>query len=323
MNTKKTVSILDTTSSEVRSVIQQILGVDYNLCFAESYDRAEQLSLAKAADYIWVGWPPVDAEMIASSSHLKVIHKCGVGVDDIDVATAKQKDIKVFITSGVNAVPVSELSLLLMMTLFRRLPMADSSMREGLWIKKEMRGLSHHLTGKIVGIVGMGNIGKNLAKLLRGFDCRVLYYDVMRLDPSLESSMNVQFAPMDEIIQNSDAISLHMPLTQETKGLFNYAVFKRMKKEAVFINCARGELVVELDLIRALQEECILGAGLDVFDQEPLSADNPLLKLKNVVLTPHIAGSTINNMNLRAERIKRNLNAFDGGGVIHPSDIIA
>lgn len=319
---KPGLSILDTTSEEVRHVINAILGSDFSLRFAETYEREEQLALASQSEFIWVGWPPVDGEMIRIAPNLKVIHKCGIGVDDIDIETARKRGIRVFITSGINSVPVSEMALLMMLSLLRKLSKADRSIKEGKWLKTEMRGESQHLTSKSIGIIGMGNIGKNLAKLLLGFECSVKYYDVNKLPFETEKQLQVQYSDLNHIIQSSDVVSLHLPFNQHTRYLFKYDEFKKMKKGAIFINCARGELVKEEDLIRALEEKIIAGAGLDVFENEPLSPESPLTRLDNVLLTPHIAGSTINNMHLRAQKILDNLRKFQIGENINPNDII-
>ncbi len=205
--------------------------------------------------------------MIEKAPKLKVIHKSGIGVDKIDLKTSRTKGIKVYITAGVNAVPVSEMALMLIMAVLRRLVYADINLRKGKWVHTEIVGTAQYLSGETVGLIGMGNIGKNLTRMLKGFDCKILYYDVCRLT-------------------------------------------------------SRGGLVDEKALINALQQGMIAGAGLDVFATEPIDPNSPLLTISNVVLSPHVAGSTLNNMPDRTKHIARNLNAFITGSEISKADII-
>ena len=317
-----TLSVLDVTPAEVRKVIHQYLSGAYDIRYAESYDRQEQLELAAAADFLWVGWPPVDAEMIVKTTKLKLIHKCGVGVDKIDLTAARSKGIKVYLTGGINAIPVSEMALLLMMAVMRHLVYANIRLRNGKWISTELKGINQHLTGKTVGIVGMGNIGKNLTKLLKGFECNVFYYDVQRPSPDMERTFGITYKPLEELLKSCEIISLHAPLTPETTHMMNAKTLAMMDKNAILVNTARGELIDEKALVDALRNGTIAGAGLDVFATEPLDPNSPLLAMDNVILSPHVAGSTLNNMSARAMRIVKNLDAFINGGEIAKTDIV-
>lgn len=319
---KYTLSVLDVVAPQFREIIQKYLGEIYHIKFAESYDRQEQLALAAEADFLWVGWPSVDAEMISMSPRLRLVHKCGVGVDKIDLAAAKEKGVKVFLTGGINAVPVSEMTLLLILAVLRHLTYASLSFRDGKWIQTELKGMNQHLTGKTVGIVGMGNIGKNLVKLLKGFECRVLYHDVKRPDRETETALGIIYRPFEDLLTECDVLTLHAPLTPDTASMINSRTLAIMDKNSILINTARGELIDEQSLIEALTNGVIAGAGLDVFSKEPLDAESPLRTMNNVVLTPHIAGTTLNNMSSRAIRITKNLDAFINGGEIAPTDIV-
>ena len=211
---------------------------------------------------------------------------------------------------------------MLIMAVLRRLVYADTNLRKGKWLKTELRGEAQHLAGKTVGIVGIGNIGKNLAKLLKGFECKVHYYDVNRLPSDVESVLGISYKPLHELLKTSDVITLHAPLTPETANMINANTLAMMDRSAILVNAARGGLVDEKALIEALQTGVIAGAGLDVFLTEPLEASNPLLAMDNVVLSPHVAGSTLNNMSIRASRIAKNLAAFLNGRDIAKEDII-
>ena len=311
------VCVLDVYAENVKKILTEEFEAEkdprFVLKFAASYDREEQLALAENADFLVVGWPAVDAEMIEGAQKLKAIHKWGIGYDGIDMEAVKARGIKLYITAGVNAVPVSELALLMMMTLLRRSAWADRGMRDGKWLKSEMRAVAHHLTHKKVGILGMGNIGKNLVKLLRGFDAEIAYHDAFRKSPDEENALGVAYLPFEELLRWCDVLSLHIPLTPETEHLIDASALEKMQPHAVLINTARGRLVDQQALVRALREGWIAGAGLDVFETEPLDEENPLLGMDNVVLTPHVGGATYNNVANVARHVRRNLAALARG----------
>lgn len=319
---KYTLSVLQVCHEEQKKFIDREFGGIYDIRYATSYDRQEQLDLAADADFIWAGGSLLDAEMIEKAPKLKVIHKSGIGVDKIDLNAARAKGVKVYITAGANAVPVSEMALMLMMAVLRRFVYTDTSLRKGQWPKKELGGVSQHLSGKTVGIVGMGNIGKNLVKLLKGFDCKNFYYDVCRLTPEFERSLGITYKSLEELVKNSEVISLHIPLTPETKNMINANIFAMMSRNTILVNTARGGVVDEQALIEALQKGTIAGAGLDVFTMEPIDPNNPLLAMDNVVVSPHVAGSTLNTMPVRAKHIAKNLDAFLNGREIAKADIV-
>ena len=322
------VSVLDVYAEKVKDILRQeflsSLYPVFEIHFAGSYGREEQLALARDADFLVVGWPEVDAEMLGQAKNLKVIHKWGVGCDNIDLRAAASRGIGLYITAGSNAVPVSELALLLMLTLLRRLPFADRNMRNGKWMKSEMRESSQHLTHKRVGIVGMGNIGCGLVNLLKGFQVEIGYYDVFRKNKDVENTLGIEYKPFEELLSWSQILSLHIPLTTDTHHIIDAKALELMDREALLINTARGRLVDQAALIDALQNKKIAGAGLDVFEQEPL-AESPLLYMENVVLTPHMGGATLNNVSAVARHIKHNLIAYATHEIskIKERDIIA
>jgi D-3-phosphoglycerate dehydrogenase len=319
---KYVLSVLHVCHDGEKKIIDRELGSIYDIRYSTSYDRQEQLHLAEDADFLWVGGSIVDAELIERASKLKVIHKSGIGVDKIDLEAARAKGIKVYITGGANAVPVSEMALMLMMAVLRRFVYADTSLRKGKWPKIELGGVTQHLSGKTVGILGMGNIGKNLAKLLKGFECRVLYYDVNRPTSEVERSLDISYTAIEELLKNSDVVSLNLPLTAKTKNMINAETFSIMKRTAIIVNTARGGIIDEKALIEALQTGTIAGAGLDVFAMEPADPNSPLFKMDNVVVSPHVAGSTLNTVPVRAKTIAKNLDAFLKGKEVTKTDII-
>jgi len=234
------------------------------------------------------GEPYTEAVLSALSENLRVISRFGIGYEKIDVEAATKLGIAVTNTPGKNAPAVAELALSLLLCVTRGVVLQERSMRSGGWSAGYVgRGLE----GKTVGIVGFGHIGQKLAQYLQGFRCRILAYD---LYPNKEAAklLGAQFCSLDEIARESDFVSIHTPLTAESRGLIDGTFLSKMRREAYLINTSRGPVVNERDLIEALQEGKIAGAGLDVFEIEPVEKDNALLTMDNVVLSPHVGSST-------------------------------
>ena len=270
---------------------------EVDLVFVETADDAEKAAKARDADYILCSWTPIPAQMIEAAPRLKLIQKYGIGVDKIDLKAAARRGVPVAIAAGVNAVAVAETAITLMLAVYKRLCLAHNSLRDGKWLKWELRTGCYELWQKTVGVIGGGAIGRAVAKRLsHGFECRVLYHDAVRLAHATETAMGMTFASMDELLREADIVSLHVPLLPETRGLIGAREFAIMKPSAVLINTARGGVVDEPALIDALREETIAGAGLDVFAKEPPDRDNPLLRMDNVVVTPHNGGGTVDTM---------------------------
>jgi D-3-phosphoglycerate dehydrogenase len=226
----------------------------------------------------------VTEEVLAAAPKLKLVARGGVGLDNVDKETCAKRGVKVVNTPGASTNAVAELALGMMLAICRKLAKADAGMKGGKWLKKELTGTE--IDGKTLGIVGMGRIGTSLAMKAQALGMRVLYYDPRSSGIALGKGVS-----LDELFASSDYISLHVPLTPETKGMIGEAALAKMKKNAVVINTARGGLVDEEALYNALKEGRIGGAALDVYPAEPYSGK--LCGLSNVVLTPHIAGSTM------------------------------
>jgi D-3-phosphoglycerate dehydrogenase len=268
-----------------------------DLVFVDTPEEEERVAKAQEADYILCSWTPVSGKVIESARRLKLIQKNGIGVDKIDLPTAASRSIPVCITAGVNAVAVAETAIALMLAVYKRLCVAHNSLRAGHWLKWELRTGCYELWQKTVGLIGGGAIGRAVAKRLsRGFECRVLYYDLFRLTQETEDVAGMTYTSREDLLRQSDIVSLHVPLTPETRGMMNAKAFSLMKPTAVLINTARGAVVDEPALIEALQESRIASAGLDVFAKEPPDRDNPLLQMDNVVVMPHNGGGTVDTM---------------------------
>lgn len=247
----------------------------------------EVAKLLPGIDGYIAGLDGIDANALQSADRLKVIARYGVGVDSVDLCAAKEKGIVVTNTPGANSVSVAELALGLMLALARRIPEAVEEVHKGKWPR--YAGIS--LEGKTVGILGLGAIGKQLARRLVGFDCRILAFDPFA-DATFAQNNHVELVAMDEAIKKSDFISLHLPLLPETRCLVNDAFLSKMKKGSFLVNTSRGEVIDEEALLRALQSGHLKGAALDAFTVEPPDLNNPLLALPQVIATPHLGAQT-------------------------------
>ncbi|MGC1463810.1 MAG: phosphoglycerate dehydrogenase [Terracidiphilus sp.] len=230
----------------------------------------------------------VDDALMEKAPKLRVIGRAGVGVDNIDAEAATRRGIVVMNTPGANAVAVAELTIALMLALARKLPAANASMHAGKWDKKNLQGAE--LRGKTLGILGLGRIGLEVAKRARGFGLEILGSDPF-VSAAVAREAGIKLVTLDELIAGSDYLTLHVGLTPQTTGVINAKTLARMKKGVRIINCARGELIEDADLVSALKSGQVAGAALDVFAVEP-PKESPYFELDNVILTPHVAGST-------------------------------
>jgi D-3-phosphoglycerate dehydrogenase len=230
----------------------------------------------------------VTAATLANPGKLKIIGRAGVGVDNIDIAAAAAKDVLVINTPAGNATAAAELAIGLLFALARKIPQAAGLMRQGVWEKKKFMGVE--LTGKTLGVVGLGNIGRQAAERAVGLKMKVIAYDPA-LAPNAQIPAGVEVVSFDDLLAKSDFVTLHVPMTKETNNLFNTATFAKMKKGACIVNCARGGIVNEADVLEALNSGQLGGAALDVFTKEPPDA-SPLFAHDNLIAVPHLGAST-------------------------------
>ncbi len=231
----------------------------------------------------------VTEEIIEAAAGLKVIGRAGVGLDNVDLKAATKKGIIAMNTPGGNTTSTAEHAFSLIMALARNIPQAHGSMKAGKWDRGKFQGVE--LYGKTLGIIGLGRIGSTVAKFAQGFGMTIKAYDPF-LSPEMAAKKGIAVTPLEDLIKNSDFITVHVPKTDETKGMIGEKEIAMMKKSVRLINCARGGIIDEGALAKALEAKRIAGAALDVYDQEPPQADFPLLKLDNCVLTPHLGAST-------------------------------
>jgi D-3-phosphoglycerate dehydrogenase len=233
------------------------------------------------------GLDTISRPVIEAATNLKVIARYGVGVDAVDLEAAQENGIIVTNTPGANSVSVAELTVGLMLSLARNIPLATKVTKSGEWPR--LGGLS--LEGKVIGLLGFGAIGQQVARRLSGFDCTILAYDPV-IEERQAADLNVELVQYEDLLRQADFLSLHCPLTDETKGMVNPEFLGQMKDGAYLINTSRGELVDENALYEAIDRDKLRGAALDVFTKQPPNPDNPLLSLEQVIPTPHMGAHT-------------------------------
>ena len=316
------VVFLDPIGEVSAARIKPLLPEGFSMRAATSRDPAHQMELIAEADFAVSGDIAVGDAMLRTAKHLKLLHKWGVGVDNFALPTARELGIKVARTTGSNAIPVAEFTVGLMLAAQRRIAKGHAHLRQGEWIKSTISGESVMLSGKTIGIVGLGAIGKNVARMLSGFGCRVLYAKPTRLDPAEEERLGVAHADLPALLAEVDILSLNCPLTEATRGMIDRAALIAMKNSAILVNVSRGGVVVELDLIWALQSGEIRGAATDVFEVEPTPSDNPLLHMDNVVVTPHCAALATDNFPTTVNRMFHNMLCVLHGEAVPPLDLV-
>jgi D-3-phosphoglycerate dehydrogenase len=233
------------------------------------------------------GLDTIDRAALEVANSLRVIARYGAGVDRVDLVAAREKSITVTNTPSANAVSVAELAIGLMVALARQIPSANAATRSGGWPRLD--GVT--LDGKVVGLLGLGAVGGQVARRLQGWDCTVVAFDPY-VDGKFAAALGVALLPFGEVVQTADFLSLHLPALPETRGMVDAGFLAKMKQGAFLINTARGELIDEAALLAALQSGHLRGAALDAFAAEPPGADNPLFALPQVIATPHTGAHT-------------------------------
>ena len=316
------VACMDIFAPIVQEVMVKVKPPEFDLRFVKTYDDDEQFAVAREADILVGGGGPISAAMLAQAPRVRMIQKWGIGLDKVDLDAARTRGITVAITAGANAAPVAELAIGLMLAVYRRIPFADRSMRQGQWLKAEMRGWCYQFEGKTVGLFGFGAIARMVAHRLRGFDCRIIYYDVNRSDRNTERALNATYVPFEQLLAQSDILSIHTPLTAATRNIFDAAAIAHMKDGAVIINTARGGIIDEGALLSAIDTGKLRGAGLDSFAIEPLPSDSPLLRNDRIVVTPHAGGGVLDNVENVTVHAFGNILRFLSGEPLSPADVV-
>jgi glyoxylate reductase len=251
----------------------------------------------------------IDRDVIDAAPKLKAISTYSVGYDHVDVKYAGKKGIVVSYTPEVLTRATADLTMSLILAIFRRIAEGDRLIRKNKWkvIFGPYEFLGTDLYGKTMGIFGMGRIGKAVARRARGFEMNILYHNRKRLSRTEERSLGVRYVGLDELFRKSDVVSIHAPHTRKTNEIVNLKLFKKMKSTAFLVNTARGKIINESDLVFALKKKMIGGVALDVFSKEPISANHPFAKMENVVIMPHSGSSTVETRREMAEICVKNL----------------
>jgi len=297
----------DTVMSLAKPFIDQ--GHEFVFCGKKIETEEEVISRAAGADVFIIANSPLSGKVIRSAPNLKMISVAFTGVDHVDKAACTEKNILVSNAQGYCTDTVAELTFGLILSKLRNILPCDARTREG-GTKDGLVG--NELSGKTIGIIGTGAIGRRVAEIARVFGCKVLGYS--RTQNAEAKAMGIQYLPLDELLKQSDIVSLHTPLTDETKNLISREKIALMKPTAILINTARGAVVDNKALAEALNEGRIAGAGIDVFEMEPpIPVDHPLNSAKNTILTPHIAFAAKESMFRRAQITLGNISAWMAG----------
>ena len=265
---------------------------NYEFEIFEDTNSKELQSKIAQCDAISIRTAKLSEDFINKTENLKIISRHGVGYDNIDLKSSKKKNITLTITATANAVAVAEHVLFMLLNISKRKSMYDDTVKSGNFLDRNKLPKTIELWKKNILIAGFGRIGQCLIKRCHGFEMNVFVYDPFVSKEVVESFGGKKVENLEDAIEKMDAISLHVPLNDKTKNLINYDLLKNMKKNCIIINAARGGVINEFDLDRALNENLIFGAGLDVFEKEPPDQSNPLLKNQKVFLSPHTAAFT-------------------------------
>ena len=288
------IAIVDKLHIDGIKLLEKNPNFDYEII--EDLSKKNLISKLPAFDGITLRRGKIDKEILEKCKNLKVISRHGVGYDNVDIKCLKEKNIKLLITSTTTSTSPAEHIMFMILNISKGKDLFDKTVRNGEWrnvsIMKLQNNKNFELFNKKILIVGFGRIGRKLIKRCLGFDMRVSVYDPYVNQNIIESFGGIKINTLEEGLKETDILSLSVPLTKETHHMINLSTIRLMKKSAIIINTSRGSVINEIDLNKALDEELIYGAGLDVFEKEPPDSNNPLLKNKKILLSPHSATFT-------------------------------
>lgn len=324
MPARQKVLLMDVVADRFMESLLTLVPPGFELLRVTTGSLEEKVEKVKDADYLITIGTPVPASIVEAAKRLKLIQKSGVGYDNIDLAAASKAGIPVAITAGANSISVSEHVFLVILTLYRNIDECRRIVHEGSFVRKwTLVNDSFELFGKTLGIVGLGHVGRQVAKRAKGFGLKTIYFDkYYRPSPRDEESLGVEFAPFEDVLKLSDIVTLHVPLKDDTRMMIGLKEFNMMKRSALLINTARGGVVNEAELVEALRQNLIGGAAIDVFDPEPPRPDNPLLQFKNVVVTPHFAAVVLDSQKRCVAHALENIRRIAEGKPLRHIDVI-
>ena len=287
------VYVLSSDDPYQMEVFKRFAPADANIIWVDNRQSLEeQAAQLRNARAIVIAPSSFSIDLALKCPNLKLLQTVSAGTNMLDIKALEELGIEVANNGGGNAVAVAEHTITLMVSVYRKLDLQIKAVKDRQWaadLRKTWFEQTFELTDKTVGIIGLGRIGQRVARRLQGWDCKLVYHDLADFPPAVDEALHLTRLSQDELLQTSDIVTLHVPLTRETKGLISDREFDLMKPTAVLINACRGPVVDEAALIRALQQKKIMAAGLDVLEEEPTPADNPLLDMDNVIITPHLA----------------------------------
>jgi phosphoglycerate dehydrogenase-like enzyme len=295
---------------ELRQVVvdKALPGMDVTAAPADMDDE-EKIELVRDADFIMLFPGMISDRVLQAAKKCKLLQLLSAGYDEMNLPLAGDLGIAVANNGGANRVAVAEHTMMLMIACHRRMMSYANNVKAGLWKREQNRKIDvFELEGKTLGIIGMGNIGQQVAKRSRSFDMELQYFDKYHpLPPTQEDALGLQAVTVEELLKTSDVVTLHVPLTKETYGMIGQEELSLMKPSAVIINTSRGGVINEPALAQALTAGTIAAAGLDVMEHEPPDPNDPLLKLENLIITPHTAGPTLESIPKRAANSFENI----------------
>ena len=307
----KKILVIQPIHEEGINLLKDNSGFEYEV--VDNVDTEFLKSKIKDCDGISIRTAKLSGEVIKAANNLKIISRHGVGYDNIDLEVSKKKDITLAITATANAVAVAEHVMFMILNISKRGSMYDDTVKSGKFNERNKLPKTVELWNKNILIAGFGRIGQALIKRCLGFEMNVFVFDPFVSKEFIEKRGGTKVDNLSKTSKDMDAMSLHIPLNDETKNIIDYELLKSLKKNCIIINAARGGIVNEVDLDRALNENLIFGAGLDVFETEPPAENNPLLKNKKVFLSPHTAAFTEECMTrMGKETIQNIFDFFDG-----------
>lgn len=298
-------------------ILQKACPKEFTVKTLDELSQQQLVKEAVDADYLLVsGRLAIDGEVLDAAKHLKMIQRTGVGTDMLDKEEIKRRGIPVYVNAGVNSRSVAEHTLMLILATLKRLPQINAQLHNGVW-KKQLSGVStNELYGKTVGIVGMGHVGRLVASMLRPFEAKVIYTDIVRQSEEVERELGITYCDFFEtLLPLADILTLHCPMVSENLEAINARTLAMMKPGAIIINTARGKLINPNDLYEAVTSGHIRAAALDTHYEEPIKEGYRLAELDNVILTPHIGGLSYEAFETMMVGAMENIEAFEKGNL--------
>lgn len=309
------VASFDFATEDIYRVIRKQFPENFELITLDEDTLEDRVEKVKEADFIIAATGSIPTEAILAAKNLKMIQQQGVGFDKTDVDLATKLGIEVCITPEGTSIGVAEHVILLILAVYKKIVMISNEMYEGKFPMWDYRTECFQIYGKTIGFYGFGRIAREAAKRLKGFEPKIVFYDsYLTMSEEEQDELGVtQISTLDEFLSISDVVSVHVPSNSETRQSINKEFFSKMKKTSIFINTARGDLLNEEDFFEAIENNVIAGAGIDVYPKEPLPADNRYIKLKNVILTPHVSAGTVDALKIKIDHVCANINRFING----------